>query len=204
MTQYTTVETAQEIPYGYCHCGCGGKTTICKKTRPSRGHVKGEPLRYIHGHNGSGHLVERFWSKAGVTDPSLCWMWRASKDHHGYGIFSYHGARTTAHRVAYELSSGPIPDGLSVCHTCDHPACVNPAHLFAATYAENMADMRAKGRGTHGEKHNFAKLSEKQVIDIRLKHSIGATTQKELAEEYAVHQTTIFAVVHRINWKHLP
>ena len=102
------------------------------------------------------------------------------------------------------LSVGPIPDGLLVCHTCDNRACVNPSHLFIGSSSDNIADMVAKGRGMRGEAHVYAKLSEAQVMDIRFKYSSGIATQKELAEEHGVHKVTIFDIVHRVTWKHLP
>lgn len=74
-----------------------------------------------------------------------CWLWSGERDRRGYGVF-YAPKRTKAHRYAYEQASGPIPDGLVICHRCDTPACVRPDHLFAATQSENMKDCSRKGR----------------------------------------------------------
>lgn len=85
----------------------------------------------------------RFWAKADVRDPADCWNWQASLDVHlHYGVFSLDGRQHRAHRVAYELVKGPIPEGLEVDHVCRNKLCVNPAHLEPVTHAENMRRTR--------------------------------------------------------------
>lgn len=86
---------------------------------------------------------ERFWARTEWQDGCLIWT---DLLQHGYGRLKYQGRYYKAHRLAWELTHGAIPSGLEVCHHCDRPACVLPAHLWLATHKENMQDMGRKGR----------------------------------------------------------
>lgn len=127
-------------------------------------------------------LRESFLDKVMFTDS--CWIWTASLTEKGYGQFR--GER--AHRVAYRLFRGPIPEGLIVRHTCNTPCCVSPAHLKLGTDADNTRDMLNAGRNAAtiaAVKHANTKLTETMLADIRAKYAAGATIQ-ELADEYKV------------------
>ena len=114
----------------------------------------------------------------------------------GYGSFFNGRAVEHAHRVAYRLAHGTFPGEKSVCHRCDNPRCVNPAHLFLGTHDDNMADMARKGRSTHGERHSRHKLSVEQVRAIRFDPRERAV----VAAEYGVAAPTISNIVNSKTW----
>lgn len=91
-------------------------------------------------------LAERMESRTAMIPFHECWEWVASGDSDGYGQLMVGKRMKKAHRVAWELANGPIPDGSFVCHHCDNPSCVRPSHLFLGSNSENMRDMVRKGR----------------------------------------------------------
>ena len=97
------------------------------------------------GYNVCMNLGERFWGRM-VGLPSGCLEWTGGTTPDGYGKIKIDGVTVVAHRLAWTLTVGPIPEGMCVCHTCDNPPCCNVNHLWLGTNAENMADKMAKGR----------------------------------------------------------
>jgi hypothetical protein len=91
-------------------------------------------------------IHERFWEKVDDRDPGGCHEWCAGRDKDGYGVFTAWGRPQRAHRVAWILNRGSIPEGMLVCHHCDNPPCVNPDHLFLGTHLDNVSDCKEKGR----------------------------------------------------------
>lgn len=94
-----------------------------------------------------GTWEDRFWAKVDRSDADGCWEWTAHRSPKGYGAFTITGQTPTrAHRYAYTITYGPIPDGLMVLHACDNPPCVRPDHLWLGTASDNMRDAYTKGR----------------------------------------------------------
>lgn len=145
-----------------CECGCGTPAPLAKITDSERGSVRGEPLRFVHGHTGriqSLRIRERLLAKVVVDldgpwlmDESPCWRWTGRLTG-GYGQIGFNGRTAYAHRVAYELWFGPVPgsppggkrdgDNLDIDHLCRNRACINPAHLEVVTHKVNVMRGRA-------------------------------------------------------------
>lgn len=145
---------------------------------------------------------ERFWDKVALGEPDECWEWQASK-RSGYGQFEINYRNWRAHRVAWTLIFGPIPEGLFVCHKCDNRGCCNPYHLFLGTNKDNMVDAARKGRTHPGEANSNSKLTEFEVHTIREMYVMDGWTQRGLAEEFGVHPKTISKIVRRKRWKYI-
>jgi len=150
-----------------------------------------------------------FFSKIVENDISGCHEWSASVNNKGYGQFHVRmedGKKrmVRAHRLAWMIKNGDIPERMLVLHKCDNPKCVNPDHLFIGTNQDNMDDMNKKGRGKppeikYGDTHSRAKLTWKDVDCIR--HIGSRLTQRKLAEIFGVDQKTIFPILKGETWK---
>lgn len=128
--------------------------------------------------------------------PDACHVWTGAVSRYGYGRVRRKGVTVLAHRFAWELAFGPIPDGLLVCHHCDNPPCVNPRHLFLGTVKDNAEDCVGKGRSCTGERHPRHKLTPQLVSAIKRDHSAGGVTHRELAARYGVSQPSVFRAIH--------
>lgn len=151
-------------------------------------------------------LEQRLREKTDVRGESDCWLWRGHRHPSGHGQIG-RGRRadglTYTHIAAWEIASGrKVPPGMCVCHRCDNPPCVNPAHLFLGTKADNTNDMLAKGRHPHGEKASWAKLREKDVERIRAMRADGLT-QREIADHLGVSRALVGLILQGKRWPHL-
>tara|TARA_R110000822_G_scaffold186418_1_gene325450 strand:+ start:62 stop:499 length:438 start_codon:yes stop_codon:yes gene_type:complete len=143
-------------------------------------------------------------AKTSENTPLMCWKWRGCKSRDGYGTIKVNGKNKLAHRVAWELSHGrEIPPGLLVRHSCDTPACCNPAHLSLGTDADNKADSVARGRHKFsimpGETHGMARLSSDQIRAIRN----DPRPQRQIAASYGIGQPHVSAIKNGRKWSHI-
>lgn len=155
-------------------------------------------------------LADRFWPKVRKAGPDDCWDW-AGALMRGYGYLGRIPATSQgplvpsiyATHAAWKIHTGQdVPDGMCMCHKCDRPICVNPAHLFLGTRADNNRDRTAKGRtASHvGELNPSAKLSPGQVAEIRRRYEIGGSTQISLAEEFGIKQPQVSRIVRGVSY----
>jgi hypothetical protein len=123
------------IPYGFCHCGCGERTTIATRNHYEKGALKGEPRRFKQGHNGTRTPLYVIDSETG------CWNWLRGvfNPERPYGRIQRNGRLMPAHRLIWEQLRGPIPDGLELHHKCENTRCVNPDHMEPLTPKEHTA-----------------------------------------------------------------
>lgn len=149
----------------------------------------------------------RFWKYVVKAGPDDCWVWTGAKAPGGYGVIGVAARKIRAyraHRLSWEMANGqPAPDGMVVMHKCDNPPCVNPAHLKLGTYADNTADMMAKGRkvdaGAPGVSNCNAVLTADLVRYIRASDK----TNVELAREIGVTRATVRKARLGISWPHI-
>lgn len=148
-------------------------------------------------------MHDYFMQRVHVTD--TCWLWMMSTNLKGYGFFwdPEQKKLVYAHRYAYELFVGPVPDDMLVCHTCDTPPCVHPEHLFLGTNTDNMQDMISKGRSPvrAGVSNPRARLTEDDVHMIRSLYKNERVSQSQIARAYGIAQQTVSAIVTRTNWQ---
>ena len=156
------------------------------------------------------------WDHIEMVGSNECWPWTMGIHHSGYGVVNLPNkkfGRTIwrqfrIHRLVWELTFGEIPEGLCVLHKCDNPPCCNPDHLFIGTYKDNTQDMIRKGRGKGGhkpgqfvgEKATAAKLTNKEVLEIKRLLNKSGLTHSEIALEFDCNRVTITRINLGIVW----
>ena len=135
----------------------------------------------------------RFWAKVDKTsNPNGCWEWKGAENTSHYGVFWADGKLWIAHRYAWSVMVGVIPEGMYVCHRCNNRKCVNPAHLFIGTQKDNIMDMIRKKR--HLTKHKpEAVLAHEVIQDIKYWLSMGGSVNK-LAVTHNVKRNVIISI----------
>lgn len=128
-----------------------------------------------------------------------CWIWMKGWGNNDYGKIWLRGKTVSAHRISWELTHGPIPEGLNVLHKCDVPPCVNPDHLFLGNDSDNIQDALKKGRFALGERSGKSKLSAIQAKAILTEQG----TYAQIANKYGIEETTVGCIKRRETWKHV-
>jgi len=151
-------------------------------------------------------MLELFIAKVKIDDSSGCWVCTASRHSFGYGWIrdADTGKTEVFHRAAWKLFRGPIPPGMHVLHkvSCHNPPCGNPEHLYLGTNKENSTDKILNGTSTRGEKDAQAKLTEKEVHEIKELGRSGVS-QSQIAKVYKVSQSLISMIVSGHRWAHV-
>ncbi|WP_454199599.1 HNH endonuclease signature motif containing protein [Nocardia sp. Marseille-Q1738] len=163
-------------------------------------------------------LEETFrWFMPGEPpEAGIPWLWKGPVDEKGYGTVRHQGRNVFAHRIAYELFVGPIPNGSIIRHKNDVPLDINPHNLITGTRVDNVRDRDERGRAhagprseamrqkaARGSRHALAKLTEQDIPVIRNAHANGEN-QQSIADRYGVSQVAISAIVRRKTWTHVP
>lgn len=169
-------------PSGLCMCGCGQPAPIAKETSTRNGYVKGQPVRFIYGHQSSVNRspVDYIEEDRGYESP--CWIWKHGTDKRGYGkVRRRKVGIDKAHRLYYTLYVGAIPEGHDIHHRCLVPSCVNPSHLEPVQQPLHTAT-----------KHS--RLSDDDVRTIR--ELAEHLTRKETARLFGICPTYVSQIVN--------
>lgn len=156
--------------------------------------------------------ARRFASLVKWAEGDACWEWQGYRTTRrggvlSYGLFAIKKQRFLAHRMSWLLTRGDIPTGKVVRHRCDNVACVRPDHLELGTQADNLADMRHRGRAHFnrfktGSAHPNAKLDPERVRLIRRLRAEGLSLAK-IGSQFDLNASTIHSVVRGTTWGHV-
>lgn len=149
--------------------------------------------------------VVDFWKKVSISiDLDACWVWKGCCDSYGYGRMGWYGDKQErAHRIAFMITQGPIPEGEGVLHSCDNRPCCNPRHLRSGTDDDNIQDRLDRNRSARhiGIANPMAKLTENDVRQIR--DALQWNSRPLIARAFHVSPACIDAIAWGRTWKHI-
>lgn len=170
-----------------CECGCGSPAPISPRTDRFHGWVKGQPKRFISGHNSTVRVLSA--NDYVVRDTgfsSECWMW-SGQQYGGYGKVTVRKRRVWAHRAMWEQTNGPVPEGLELDHLCRVPCCIRPDHLEAVTHRENLR----RGKGTRVTPEMLAQIRELRVTGM---------SHRDIARAVGIGRTSVGDILNGHRW----
>lgn len=189
------------------------KESVCRLDGCNRGGklrrgLCGAHYQYLKKHDQLGAFASKLIHPGATLDERLrhhgwnvtasgCWEWKASRNGKGYGqLAAAIGRPMLANRAAYMAWVGELGEDDMVCHTCDNPPCINPAHLFLGTRKDNNRDMARKLRSANGERSGVHKLKDHEVARLRAMYATGRHSQKEVAEVFGVSNGMVSMIVN--------
>ena len=149
-------------------------------------------------------MQERIWEKVIPVPESGCWLWTGATFNHGRPQLRMGNRVVLAARQAYLAFRGQEPGDLCVCHKCDTPGCINPAHLSVGSQRDNILDMHAKGRqhSNAGSRHGLHKVTEADVRLIRSRGRAGESSHS-IARDFPIAASTIRGILSGKEWRHV-
>lgn len=191
-----------------CKCDCGTEWKVAL-TAIRRGKTVSCGCKRIDNNRSRGYSdldVARVLSVRTTETNGGCLEFQGFRNQDGYGIICFRGKIMGAHRVAWMIKNGKIPDGMYILHRCDNPPCCNVDHLFIGTQKDNMQDCVSKGRLTRnprkGDRHPLSKIKERDIPEIRFLLQ-GGTSQTVIARRFGVSRSTIEQIKYGKTWKHI-
>lgn len=145
-------------------------------------------------------IAAQFAARVQKDGPNGCWLWTGRHlSANGYGIYGYtHSDAILAHRLSFLLHNGPIPAGHFVCHHCDNPGCVNPAHLFTGTSGDNFRDCHRKGRARSFGRNPTPPEKVRRVIELQA----AGWRQCDIVREVGLNKSVVADIRHRRHFNH--
>ncbi len=161
--------------------------------------------------------IARFHAKISPQKDG-CHLWTSTTLANGYGVFGVNYKNYKAHRIAFVIAGGEIPDGMIVRHTCDVKKCVNPAHLLIGTHQDNIRDRDTRGRTSKGELHPYVRnpelhargmkvggsvLTDDNVREMRRIRSFTGDSYEKIGKRFGVVKATAMRAIKGKGWRHV-